>query len=32
MAQMTKDEMKKVVMAKRRDYTRIILVLSAIGL
>ena len=28
---MSKDEMKKVVMAKSRDYTRIILVLSAIG-
>jgi len=31
MAQMTKDEMKKVVMAKKRDYTRLILALSAAG-
>lgn len=30
MAQMTKDEMKKVVMAKKRDYTRLILALSAV--
>ena len=31
MAQMTKEEMKKVVMAKKRDYTRLILALSAVG-
>ncbi len=31
MAQMTKDEMKKVVMAKKRDYTRLILALSTVG-